>query len=242
MTHTQQHVYVVREIRDGVHRRTHGYYASLQGAFGYCETEERKKPLVDGARFELFAAPGGKQWLIHQYYGPKDDFPETSDFVISQHQVIPDESAAPAAQPAPADRAAILLDAADRLASAAERSPVWQMDTQSAQGHRNGTVFLLAELRRMADEQQQPETQAAQLPFVHTDDDNDQLTIGAVMASTYDGEAPVVAVAAEQYDGDDRATVYVRPERVEQLVTALRAARQQAEALPAVVSQPGKET
>ncbi|WP_086562033.1 hypothetical protein [Streptomyces africanus] len=84
-----QHVYRVSEIRDGAVRRVHGYHASLQGAFGYCEIEERKKPLIDSVRFELFAVPGGTQWLIHEFYGPKDDLPETSDFVISQHAVIP---------------------------------------------------------------------------------------------------------------------------------------------------------
>lgn len=87
----------------------------------------------------------------------------------------------------------------------------------------------------------QPETQAGPLPFIHTDDDGDQLAISAVMASTYDGEAPVVAVNAEQHGGDQQACVYVRPERVEQVVAALRSARQATEAMPAVVAQPGKE-
>jgi hypothetical protein len=84
-------VYIASEIRDGVVRRIHGYFASLQGAFTYCETEERKKPLIDTVRFELFPAPGGKQWLIHQFYSPSDDWPETSDFVIREVDVIPDE-------------------------------------------------------------------------------------------------------------------------------------------------------
>jgi hypothetical protein len=79
------------------------------------------------------------------------------------------------------------------------------------------------------------------LPFTHLDDDGDQLEIGAVMASTYDGEAPVVYVATEQHQGDQVATVYVRPERVERVIAAMRAARRAAEVLPAVVAQPGKE-
>ncbi|MFD9249595.1 hypothetical protein [Streptomyces bottropensis] len=79
------------------------------------------------------------------------------------------------------------------------------------------------------------------LPFTHLDDDGDQLEIGAVMASTYDGEAPVVYVATEQHQGDQVATVYVRPERVERVIAALRSARRAAETLPAVVAQPGKE-
>jgi hypothetical protein len=92
----------------------------------------------------------------------------------------------------------------------------------------------MEKLRRLAAETQP--TEAVKLPFVHTDDDGDQLDIGAVMASTYDGEAPVVYVAADQHQGDQVATVYVRPERVEQVVTALRAARKAAEALPAAAS------
>lgn len=108
MTVDPPHVFVVSEIRDRVLRRVHGYFASLAGSFAYCETEERKKPLVDSVRFELFAAPGGHQWLIHEFYGPEDDWPQTSDLVISQHQVIPDASAA-----APADRSTVLRQAAD---------------------------------------------------------------------------------------------------------------------------------
>lgn len=92
----------------------------------------------------------------------------------------------------------------------------------------------------MAAEAPAPETQAT-LPFIHTDDDGDQLTIRALMASTYEGETPVVSVDAAQHDGEDRATVYVRPERVEQVVTALRAARQAAEALPATAAVPAGE-
>jgi hypothetical protein len=97
-----------------------------------------------------------------------------------------------------------------------------------------GTIHADKLLRRLAAETQPSE--AVKLPFVHTDDDGDQLDIGAVMASTYDGEAPVVYVAADQHQGDQVATVYVRPERVEQVVTALRAARKAAEALPAAAS------
>ncbi|MFI1485707.1 hypothetical protein [Streptomyces sp. NPDC020747] len=85
-------VYRVSEIRDNELRRIHGYHASLNGAFTYCETEERKKPLVDSARFELFAAPGGRRWLIHSFYGPEDRFPETSDLLITEVRVIPDEA------------------------------------------------------------------------------------------------------------------------------------------------------
>jgi hypothetical protein len=106
MTTEPQHVYVVSEINDSVVRRTHGYFASLQGAFGYCETEERKKPLVDSARFELFAAPGGERWLIHCFYGPEDWHPVTSDFVIRQAAVVSDPVSSAVAQSAPADRAA----------------------------------------------------------------------------------------------------------------------------------------
>lgn len=89
-----QHVYRVSEIRDSVLRRIHGYHASLDGAFGYCEAEERKKPLVDSARFELFGVPGGGQWLVHGFAGPEDQCPETSDLVISRVDVIPDEAGA----------------------------------------------------------------------------------------------------------------------------------------------------
>jgi hypothetical protein len=99
------------------------------------------------------------------------------------------------------------------------------------------TVQALDDACRLAAETQPSEP--VKLPFVHTDDDGDRLTIVAVMASTYDGEAPVVAVAAEQYHGYETATVYVRPERVEQVVTALRAARQAAEALPAAAHSCG---
>jgi hypothetical protein len=93
---------------------------------------------------------------------------------------------------------------------------------------------------RVAAEAPHTETPDA-LPFTHLDDDGDQLEIGAVMASTYDGEAPVVYVATEQHQGDQVATVYVRPERVERVIAAMRAARRAAEVLPAVVAQPGKE-
>jgi hypothetical protein len=134
--------------------------------------------------------------------------------------------------PAPADRAAELEEAATAL------------DAQSCTcGCRRGAEFLrqrAAVIRasdgpsRMADEAQQPETQ---LPYIHVDDDGDQLDIGAVMASTYDGEAPVVYVAADQHQGDQVATVYVRPERVDEVIAALRSARQQAETLPAVGAQ-----
>ncbi|MEV0220836.1 hypothetical protein [Streptomyces sp. NPDC050704] len=96
---------------------------------------------------------------------------------------------------------------------------------------------------RVADEEQQPETQAVTLPFTHADDDSDQLIIGVTMASTLDGQASIVYVCAQQFsdDGTEQTTVYVRPERVEQVVTALRAARSKAEEQPAVVAEPGKE-
>jgi hypothetical protein len=107
-----QHVYTVSEISDGTVRRVHGYFADLQGAFGYCETEERKKPLVDSARFELFPAPGGEQWLIHGFYGPEDRSPEVSDLVIGRHPVVP---AAPVSVPPAADRAALVETAAQAM-------------------------------------------------------------------------------------------------------------------------------
>jgi hypothetical protein len=92
---------------------------------------------------------------------------------------------------------------------------------------------------RAADETQ--DEAEVQLPFIHVDDDGDQLDIGAVMASTYDGEAPVVYVAANQHQGDQVATVYVRPERVDEVIAALRTARLAAETLPAVGAQQPKE-
>jgi hypothetical protein len=94
-------------------------------------------------------------------------------------------------------------------------------------------------VRRATDET--PGEAQVQLPFIHVDDDGDQLDIGAVMASTYDGEAPVVYVAAEQHQGDTVATVYVRPERVDEVIAALRSARLAAETLPAVGAQQSKE-
>jgi hypothetical protein len=88
----------------------------------------------------------------------------------------------------------------------------------------------------------QPETQTVTLPYTHTDDDSDQLHIGVTQASTLDGETPIVYVCAQQFsdDGTEQTTVYVRPERVEQVITALRAARSKA-AAPAVSSRPGTE-
>ncbi|HEY9408464.1 MAG TPA: hypothetical protein VIP77_02690 [Jiangellaceae bacterium] len=131
-------------------------------------------------------------------------------------------------------RADVLREGADHLdAKLAQLFTDWPSEPKDSPGVRSWREAT-AELRRLAAETQPPEP--VKLPFVHTDDDGDRLTIGAVMASTYDGEAPVVAVAAEQYHGDETATVYVRPERVEQVVTALRAARQAAEALPAAAS------
>ena len=124
----------------------------------------------------------------------------------------------------PADRAAVLLEVADRFDG---------MPEAQAPALQKGITWATSELRRLAAETPQPETPATQLPFIHTDDDTDRLEIGTVMASTYDGEAPVVYVAADQHHGDQTACVYVRPERVEEIVTALRAARQAAGTLPA---------
>ncbi|MEH0574344.1 hypothetical protein QBA54_07570 [Streptomyces sp. B21-108] len=135
-----------------------------------------------------------------------------------------------------ANRAALLREAADVAREEAHRLETGNHDARAARGARSAAYLL----RRLA-EAPQPETEATPLPFIHTDDDGDQLAISAVMASTYDGEAPVVAVNAEQHGGDQQACVYVRPERVEQVVTALRTARQAAEAMPAVVAQPGEE-
>ncbi|MGW7726269.1 hypothetical protein ACWGJ6_23405 [Streptomyces canus] len=84
-------VYRVSEIRDNELRRIHGYHASLDGAFAYCEAEERKQPLIDSVRFELFPVPGGKRWLVHVYAGPDDGCPETSDLLITEVDVIPDD-------------------------------------------------------------------------------------------------------------------------------------------------------
>ncbi len=101
---TGPHVYRVSEIRDGVLCRVHGYYASLGGAFAYCEAQERTPSTVAAARFELFPVPGGEQWMIHTYYGPDDPCPEISDLVITRVVVIAD---APAGQATPSHRAGL---------------------------------------------------------------------------------------------------------------------------------------
>lgn len=120
---TEPHVYRVSEIRDGVLRRDHGYYASLGGAFAYCEAQERTPSTVATARFELFPVPGGEQWMIHTYYGPDDPYPEISDLVITRVMVIPDaSSASPAAVEPPADQTTPSHRAAlsDRIADAVQ--------------------------------------------------------------------------------------------------------------------------
>ena len=158
---------------------------------------------------------------------------EAEGFAWDTDMLEPDEyceqaDAVLAVLPAPADRAAVLHDVAGWF----EREGRM---VQRMFGHQ-----VAARLRRMADEARTPEVQAEALPFRHIDDDGDQLDIGTVMASTYDGEAPVVYVAADQHQGDQVATVYVRPEHVEQVVTGLRAARRKAETLLAV-AESGKE-
>jgi hypothetical protein len=144
--------------------------------------------------------------------------------------------------PASVGRAAVLLEAADFVGN----------DDECDCGGCDTCIprKLADELRRMAAESVPAvagntgdETQGeAQLPFIHVDDDGDRLDIGTVMASTYDGEAPVVYVAAEQHQGDTLATVYVRPERVDEVIAALRSARLAAETLPAAGAQQPKET
>lgn len=166
-----------------------------------------------GARVPMDKPVG--RWF---YNGP-DGWP---DWLAEEARLHDPDAAVPSA---PADRAAILREAADFLRDAHFRDGLSVQEIGTA-------------LRHMADEAQQPETQA---PFIHVDDDGDKLHISALMASTYDGEAPVVSVAAEHHAGDDHAVVYVRPERVDEVITALRSARQAAETLPAAVSQPDEE-
>jgi hypothetical protein len=144
-----------------------------------------------------------------------------------------DASRAAAVPSAPADREA--GPAALREAAAFYESVMQQsLDPDRDPRYCTAVRDVVMGLRHRADEAQQD---ATQLPYIHVDDDGDQLDIGAVMASTYDGEAPVVYVAADQHQGDQVATVYVRPERVDEVIAALRSARQQAETLPAVGAQ-----
>lgn len=89
------HAYRVSEIRDNVVRSVHGYHASLQGAFDYCETQERTPSIIPSAYFELMPAPGGEQWMVLAYAGPDDPCPETSDLVIRRVTITPDPSAVP---------------------------------------------------------------------------------------------------------------------------------------------------
>lgn len=84
------HAFRVSDIRDNTVRRTHGYYASLDGAFAYCEAQERTPSTLPSARFELLPEPGGKQWLILSFYDPNDPCPEISDLVITRVEIIPD--------------------------------------------------------------------------------------------------------------------------------------------------------
>ncbi|MDQ0758744.1 hypothetical protein [Streptomyces canus] len=159
----RMHVFRVSEIRDNVLRRVHGYYASLQGAFAYCEAEERKQPLIDTVRFELFSAPGGEQWLIHSYYGPDDDWPEVSDLVITRVVVIPDETPAAAVLPASVDRAdevanlRTMYDAAtareNELIDERDKLIRWHREDETALNEMRATIERLrAELRRVAAE------------------------------------------------------------------------------------------
>jgi len=97
------------------------------------------------------------------------------------------------------------------------------------------------ELRRMADEAQPAEDPkpGIQLPYTHTDDDSDQFLIGVVNASTHEGDVPQVFVCARQFSDDSKeeTTVYVRPEAVEPVVTALRAARAEADRMASEAQQ-----
>ncbi|MFL5910516.1 MAG: hypothetical protein ACJ768_08135 [Gaiellaceae bacterium] len=135
--------------------------------------------------------------------------------------------------PAPADRAAVLREAADLAEDVAVR-----LHNEHDVGGATGAYEAMTELRRLADETQQPE--AVDLPYTHTDDDSDQLIIGAVNASTYEGDVPQVFVCAREfsYDAKEETTVYVRPEFVERAVAAMRAARIEADRMAAVVQQP----
>ena len=202
------------------------YRAAPDSGLGRVHAYVAGRIWVDGTELPLMT--GG---LYGQHYDDGlDDWPAWLAEEARLHD--PAASAVVAVAAPPTEQTAALTDAERTMLTYAldqAQEHIWSRD-----GFTDEDQAAVTSLRRLAAETQPPEP--VKLPFVHTDDDGDRLTIGAVMASTYDGEAPVVAVAAEQYHGDETATVYVRPERVEQVVTALRAARQAAEALPAAAS------
>ncbi|MFB6675569.1 hypothetical protein ACFCWG_24725 [Streptomyces sp. NPDC056390] len=79
--------------------------------------------------------------------------------------------------------------------------------------------------RRMADDAQQAEPEPVSGYFVYTDADAAHLSIGA----KDDGGRPVVSVVADE--AQRAAVVYVLPEDIEDVVTALRDARRNAQVL-----------
>lgn len=144
------------------------------------------------------------------------------------------QAAEPVGVQPPVGRAAVLREAADAVFALDYDVMVGEEGDENLGSMREawdvGTIHATQLLRRMADEEQPATEATVQLPYIHTDDDGDQLVIAAVMASTYDDNgAPVVSVCALEHGGDDQATVYVRPEAVERAVSALRAARVAAE-------------
>jgi hypothetical protein len=82
----------VTEIRDNTVRRVHGYHTTLEGAFAYCEVQERTPSTIPSARFELLPDPSGKRWLVLSYYKPDDPCPEVSDLVITRVDIHAAES------------------------------------------------------------------------------------------------------------------------------------------------------
>lgn len=148
-----------------------------------------------------------------------------TEALAAQHELQQALAAAPLAS---ADWATGLRAAADEIAGIDFHPNAVSRSLDIARG-------LVHRLRCMADEAQQADVA---LPFTYTDTDTDQLTIGMIMASTHNGDAPVVTVNVDQHQDDDHACVYVRPDSVEQVIAALRAAQRAARALDDEVQQP----